>query len=98
MKTISLSSNYNYVSGYGVILEALLTKLPFNIIPRSYGSISPQFLSYFDNIVPFGSDIPDLTLMNISSGIPRNPKIVTIPLALLVLTVQITKLCYHYYL
>ena len=69
MKTISLSSNYNYVSGYGVILEALLTKLPFNIIPRSYGSISPQFLSYFDNIVPFGSDIPDLTLMNISSDV-----------------------------
>jgi len=69
LKTISLSSNYNYVSGYGVILEALLTKLPFNIIPRSYGSISPQFLSYFDNIVPFGSDIPDLTLMNISSDV-----------------------------
>jgi glycosyltransferase involved in cell wall biosynthesis len=69
LKTISLSSNYNYVSGYGIILEALLTKLPFNIIPRSYGSISPQFLSYFDNIVPFGSDIPDLTLMNISSDV-----------------------------
>ena len=69
MKTISLSSNYNYISGYGVVLESLVTKLPFNIIPRTYGSISTSFLSYFENIPLIESDTLDLTLMNISNDV-----------------------------
>lgn len=69
MKTISLSSNYNYISGYGVVLESLLGRLPYNVIPRSYGSISPKFSKYFDKNVEYSLSVPDLTLMHISNEI-----------------------------
>jgi glycosyltransferase involved in cell wall biosynthesis len=69
LKTITLSSNYSYVSGYGIILESLLKDLPYNIIPRSYGPISSRFDEYFNKNFKYSSDILDLTLLSISNDV-----------------------------
>ena len=70
MKTITLSSNYNFKSGYGVLLHTLLEELPkysLNIVPRTYSSISESYLTYFDN-KSFGSNDVDLSLLSMNNS------------------------------
>jgi len=53
MKNITLSSVYNFKSGYKTILQTLLEYLPLNNISirsRSYSSIDKEFEKYFNNI------------------------------------------------
>lgn len=67
MKKITLSSSYNFESGYEEILRTLLNDLPsfdYQIIPRSYSSIHDKFKSYFENNITFNSNV-DLMLLNI---------------------------------
>lgn len=70
MKTITLSSNYNFESGYGVVLHTLLDELPnysINIVPRTYSVISESYLKYFDNKVFSPNDV-DLSLLSINNS------------------------------
>jgi len=53
MRNITLSSCYNFESGYQTILQTLLDVLPLsscNIRPRSLSIILPIFKKYFENI------------------------------------------------
>jgi glycosyltransferase involved in cell wall biosynthesis len=53
MKNITLSSAYNFESGYNLILHTLLEYLPqknIHIRPRSYSTVSGIFKKYFENI------------------------------------------------
>lgn len=71
MKTITLSSNYNFESGYGVLLHILLNELPkqsIRIVPRTYSSISTNYLQYFDNIESFSPNDLDLSILSISNN------------------------------
>jgi len=68
MNKITLSSSYNFVSGYAEILEVLLKDLPlldYDISCRTYTTVSDRFKKYFhrDN-VQSRSDV-DLFLYNI---------------------------------
>lgn len=67
MKKITLSSTFNFESGYEEILKTLLEDLPlynYGIIPRSYSTINPKFRKYFENNEFFKSNV-DLLLLNI---------------------------------
>jgi len=67
LKTITLSSNYNFESGYGILLHALLEELPkcsLNVVPRTYTTVSKSYLAYFDNKSFFPNDL-DLSLLPI---------------------------------
>ena len=67
MKRITLSSSYNFESGYEEILRTLLDDLPlfsYEIIPRSYSSIHDKFKNYFEKNIIFKSNV-DLMLLNI---------------------------------
>ena len=64
MKRVTLSSYYNFNSGYREVLRTLLEELPdhnYNIIPRTYSVISQEFLKYFDD-----SKIVDPSLLDLS--------------------------------
>jgi glycosyltransferase involved in cell wall biosynthesis len=67
LKTITLSSNYNFESGYGILLHTLLEGLPkcsLNVVPRTYTTVSKSYLAYFDNKSFFPNDL-DLSLLPI---------------------------------
>lgn len=69
-KNVTLSSIYNFTSGYGEILHVLLNDLPkngYDIYPRTYSAIGKDFLKYFDNnkfIDPKHVDFSLLSLIN----------------------------------
>lgn len=68
MKNLTLTSNYNFSSGYGVLLKTLLDELPkksLNIVPRTYSSISPEYIKYFENVGKFNVNDLDLCLLSI---------------------------------
>lgn len=72
MKNITLSSNYNFVSGYGELLYVLLTNLPttgYNIIPRTYSAISDRYINFFDQRYQFDQSLLDLSVLSISNEI-----------------------------
>jgi len=54
MRNITLSSCYNFESGYQTILQTLLDTLPLNscnVRPRSLSVILPVFKKYFENVL-----------------------------------------------
>ncbi len=67
MKTITLTSNYNFESGYRQILKVLLNEFHhynYDIIPRSYSNITEDFASFFDRSQTVDySDKIDLSLL-----------------------------------
>ena len=72
MKYVTLSSYYNFTSGYREVLIALLHGLPvhgYDIIPRTYGSISPEFFDYFQNKKNIGLNLVDLSLLSLTNDI-----------------------------
>lgn len=77
MKTITLSSNYNFSSGYGELLKVLLTDLPvlnYKLIPRTYSNISENFIEFFDKTESFGRDTLDLTILSLNNNVDNiNP-------------------------
>lgn len=67
MKKITLSSSYNFTSGYAEILETLLDGLPslnYKVLPRTYSSINTRFKKYFNEDFNFKSEV-DFLLFNI---------------------------------
>jgi glycosyltransferase involved in cell wall biosynthesis len=67
LKKITLSSSYNFTSGYAQVLETLLdglTSLNYNVMPRTYSSVSDRFKKYFDRDISFDSQL-DLLVFNI---------------------------------
>lgn len=72
MKTITLSSKYNFVSGYGELLYSLLTELPiagYDVVPRSYSEISDRYLEFFNKSHVFDRSLLDLSVLSISNNI-----------------------------
>ena len=72
MKNITLSSKYNFVSGYGELLYVLLTELPsvgYNIIPRTYSGISDRYLKFFDKTHTFDPSLLDMSVLCMSNDI-----------------------------
>jgi glycosyltransferase involved in cell wall biosynthesis len=67
---VTLSSIYNFTSGYGEILHVLLNDLPkngYDVHPRTYSAIGKDFLKYFENnkfIDPRYIDLSLLSLIN----------------------------------
>ncbi len=75
MKNITLSSHYNFESGYGVLLHTLLNELPnrsFNVIPRTYSVISNSYLKYFESFKTFSPNDLDLCLLSVVNGLELN--------------------------
>ena len=77
MKKITLSSNYNFSSGYGELLKVLLTDLSFfdyKLIPRTYSNVSENFVHFFDYNETFERNTLDLTLLSLNNNIDNiNP-------------------------
>ncbi len=77
MKNITLSSNYNFVSGYRELLKSLLNGLPehgYNLIPRTYSTISSEYVPFFNKDLYFNNDYLDLCLLSIINDIDNiNP-------------------------
>ena len=72
MKNITLTSTYNFTSGYGELLYSLLTHLPesgYNIIPRTYSEISDRYVNFFNKTHTFDSNLLDLSLLCMSNDI-----------------------------
>lgn len=72
MKCVTLSSYYNFVSGYREILNLLLTKLPsvgYSIYPRTYSSISPEFLPLFGTNNSIDPNMLDLSLLSLTNDL-----------------------------
>ncbi len=70
MKNLTLTSNYNFVSGYGELLSTILTELPlcgYNVIPRSYSPICDKYVKFFDNPFVYDSQMVDLCLLNMNN-------------------------------
>ena len=72
MKNITLSSKYNFVSGYGELLYVLLTDLNsvgYNVIPRTYSEISDRYIKFFDKSHTFDPSLLDLSVLCMSNDI-----------------------------
>ncbi len=72
MKNITLTSTYNFRSGYGELLYALLNDLPkfkYNVVPRSYTPISEKYLSFFGKNYTYDPNLLDLCLLGLSNDI-----------------------------
>jgi len=72
LKNITLTSTYNFTSGYGELLYSLLTHLPesgYNIIPRTYSEISDRYVNFFNKTHTFDSNLLDLSLLCMSNDI-----------------------------
>ena len=72
MKNITLSSKYNFVSGYGELLYVLLNDLNsvgYNVIPRTYSEISDRYIKFFDKSHTFDPSLLDLSVLSISNEI-----------------------------
>jgi glycosyltransferase involved in cell wall biosynthesis len=70
LKNITLTSTYNFASGYGELLYVLLNDLShtgYNVIPRSYTSISEKYVSFFNKPYVHDSNLLDLSLLALSN-------------------------------
>jgi glycosyltransferase involved in cell wall biosynthesis len=66
-RCITLSSCYNFKSGYRRILELLLSTLNFKIIPRTYTCIDKSLLKYFNKEYEYSSNLLDLSLVSLNN-------------------------------
>ena len=72
MKNITLSSKYNFISGYSELLYTLLTDLPsvgYNVIPRTYSEISDRYIDFFHKPHTFDPSLLDLSVICMSNDI-----------------------------
>lgn len=72
MKNITLSSKYNFISGYGELLYTLLTDLPtvgYSVIPRTYSEISDRYIDFFKKSHTFDPSLLDLSVLCMSNDI-----------------------------
>jgi glycosyltransferase involved in cell wall biosynthesis len=72
VKRVTLSSYFNFTSGYREVLNVLLTDLPengYDIVPRTYSVISPEFVKYFDNLKFVDPNMLDLSLLSLTNDL-----------------------------
>jgi len=72
VKDVTLSSFYNFTSGYGEVLRVLLDELPnvgYNVVPRTYSVINDEFLHYFSNKKIVDPDVLDLSLLSLTNDL-----------------------------
>lgn len=72
MKRVTLSSYYNFNSGYREVLRTLIEELPgynYNIVPRTYSVISQDFLKYFEDNRVVDPNLLDLSLLSLTNDI-----------------------------
>lgn len=72
MNTITLSSYYNFTSGYGEILRLLLEKLPnynYDVIPRTYSIIDKDLYKHFNHNKIFNGSTIDLSLLSLTNDL-----------------------------
>lgn len=68
MKHITLTSYYNFTSGYGELLDVLLNgSFDFKLIPRTYTSVSDRYLNYFKENTLDINNCVDLCLLSITT-------------------------------
>jgi len=70
LKNLTLTSNYNFVSGYGELLSTILTELPlcdYNVVPRSYSPIYDKYIKFFDKPFVYDNRMVDLCLLNMNN-------------------------------
>ena len=79
MKNITLSSFYNFTSGYSEILKVLSEELchyEYEVIPRTYSSVASDYLKYFDKRLIIKSSCLDFSLISLIDNISdTNPLI-----------------------
>ena len=72
MRDVTLSSFYNFTSGYGEVLRVLLNELPsvgYNVVPRTYSVINNAFLHYFSNKKIVDPNVLDLSLLSLTNNL-----------------------------
>lgn len=72
MKRLTLSSKYNFSSGYGEILDVLISDLNgfgYDVIPRTYSEISEKYLPLFNKPHLFDSNLLDLSVLSLSNDV-----------------------------
>ena len=72
VKNVTLSSFYNFGSGYGEVLRVLLEELPkcnYNIIPRTYSVIHSDFVHHFSNKKFNDPNCLDFSLLSLTNDI-----------------------------
>jgi glycosyltransferase involved in cell wall biosynthesis len=72
VKSVTLSSYYNFTSGYGEVLRVLIENLPqngYNIIPRTYSIISSEFLQCFENSKNVDPNLLDFSLLSLTNDL-----------------------------
>jgi glycosyltransferase involved in cell wall biosynthesis len=72
LKHLTLSSRYNFTSGYGELLYTLLTQLPtvgYNVVPRTYTSISDRYINFFDKTHIYNPNLLDLSVLCMSNDV-----------------------------
>jgi glycosyltransferase involved in cell wall biosynthesis len=72
VKSVTLSSYYNFTSGYGEVLRFLIENLPqngYNIIPRTYSIISSEFLQCFENSKNLDPNLLDFSLLSLTNDL-----------------------------
>ena len=60
MLKLSLSSLFDFESGYRTLLDAILEELPKHgclVKPRSFSNNVGQYEEYFENVAPFKEDL-----------------------------------------
>ena len=66
---ISLTSAYNFTSGYDIILKTLLNNLKYQIVPRTFNPVDKSYLKYFSNVenIKYDGDLLDLGLFPLNN-------------------------------
>jgi glycosyltransferase involved in cell wall biosynthesis len=70
-KFVTLSSFYNFESGYSEILKVLIQDLNnhYTVIPRTYSNINADFLKYFKSDCSIDNNIIDLSLLCLNNNV-----------------------------
>lgn len=74
-RQITLSSNYNFISGYSNILKSLLTNLinyNYEVIPRTYSQITSNYINFFNKNNYSVINQLDFCLLSLSNEIGSN--------------------------
>lgn len=77
MKKITLSSNYNFTSGYGELLHLIISEFPnlnYDVVPRTYSIILPEYAKYFESNKVQSDCKLDLCLLSLVNSVnSENP-------------------------
>jgi glycosyltransferase involved in cell wall biosynthesis len=67
-KSITLTSCFNFKSGYRILLDSILKNISFNMICRSFSPIDSNLLHYFDPTTEYTPNLLDLCILPINNS------------------------------